>query len=524
MEGIGTGSTAWKPASSRRWQVLFVCVSLLHVILALPILDHIVTWCDPGWYSYLSFDILFGRPIPSNLNGAELLGVASDTSYAFFGWNMMGSLVWNVALAGAMWLFGPSYFVIHVFVLLWSLLFIWACYGVVLEWSRDRVLASQAGIVLSLDYHVFWMGTMARPDIMAGALAFGGIFCALRWQRRRSGTMLAAALVCWMLAVGSHPLAILPVGAYLLSCLTEGVWSGIVAGFRGVAARLWPLGVAALLLLTWVLVWYYLFMSIEGGGVGRWEEYRIVSSLNAEILEKIISTYINRYSIGLLVYICISLVWCIAILKQNKNEVCARVLLFLVCLFLCGVALDHTAGRERLLFYLPVFAVACVLFARFLWVRFPYSWARGTVVLLLVGCLLLPRTGKVWQIASNWQHTSYSNFTHFVREHVPRGAVVVGDASLMFGLSEYGLKIVEPWIVQERRRHRLPVSVLSSVEYAIISDTEAALKPWGFSREEFHALFGNRLQKIAEHRGKGAYGYHVDILRVTPETPEDPVR
>jgi len=510
---------AWKQVPHRRWQALFVLVSLLHVVLALPILDHIVTWCDPGWYSYISFDILFGRPIPSNLHGADLLGTVSNTSYAFFGWNLMGCLVWNVALAGAMWLFGPSFFVVHVFVLLWSLVFVWACYGVVQEWSRDRVLASQVGIALSLDYHVFWMGTMARPDIMAGALAFCGIFCALRWQRQRSVTMLVAALVCWMLAVGSHPLAILPVGAYLLSCVTEGVWSAIVTSLRAVVTRLWPLGLVSLLLLTWVLVWYHLFMSSEGGSVGRWQEYGIVASVTKELFEKITDTYMKRYLIVIFVYILLSIIYMAMKAKSNDGKAYGGVLLFLVYLFLCGVALDHTAGRERLLFYLPVFAVSSILFTQFLWKRLPHGWPRGALMVILVGSLVLPRAGKAYQILGDREHTSYSEFVDVVRMHIPRGAVVVGEATLMFGLSEYGLRIVEPWIVQEHRRHRLPVSILNSVEYAIISDTDEGLRPWGFTREEFHALFGNRLQKIAEHKGKGSYGYHVDILKVQRETP-----
>ena len=68
----------------RPWERCLGVLIVAYVALTLPILNHVVTWCDPGWWSYLAFDLLHGREMPSNLMVERLVDVADPVSYAFF--------------------------------------------------------------------------------------------------------------------------------------------------------------------------------------------------------------------------------------------------------------------------------------------------------------------------------------------------------------------------------------------------------------------------------------------------------
>jgi len=90
---------------------------------------------------------------------------------------------------------------------------------------------------------------------------------------------------------------------------------------------------------------------------------------------------------------------------------------------------------------------------------------------------------------------------------VPPNSVVVGDISLIWGLYDHGLKIIQPHTFRFKRNYKF----LEMLDYLVIYPKESLLSgDWKTIAE----YYDYRLDKVAEYTAKRAYGYSFEIYKV----------
>jgi hypothetical protein len=140
-----------------------------------------------------------------------------------------------------------------------------------------------------------------------------------------------------------------------------------------------------------------------------------------------------------------------------------------------------------------------------------YKSLRILAVGLVVLAMLLPRALKYGQIIHNWHGTDYAAFIAEVKETIPPNSVIAGDMVLIWGLHDYGVKLIDPcYFFRDSKGIPLDRSYADVVEYVVIDDDFFRKSS---EKDAFLAMFHGSLSKIADIQGKGDYGYHCKIFR-----------
>jgi len=506
-----TGSATERAGGTKIWNAIFLLAFAFYVCSTLAVLSHVVTWCDPAWYSYNAIDFYYGRDIGTNQHIAEHIADSSPHGFAFFGYDLRMNIGWQATVAAMYKILGVSLFAANLTSFVFSLLTILVVYGIVKEIYGEAALSAQAGILLILDYQMFWMATMARPDMAAMFFGLLGIHLMLLYRRTGRRLLPFLAAVAWSIGFTMHLLMIFFPVAYMLTSQTATLWSKR-GRLREYLKTSWPIILAFFLFGVFTLFYYHAYSQ----SLDRWvstagSRWSLSRGIYQEFYVKILDAFVRRYSLPLLMLFVLFVAFAVVSAIRRRNGKTLAVFGTMLCVTALGVLVDQNAGSPRLLYYSPFLALFTALGLRVVLPALRYKSLRILAVGLVVLAMLLPRALKYGQIIHNWHGTDYAAFIVAVKETIPPNSVIAGDMVLIWGLHDYGVKLIDPcYFFRDSKGIPLDRSYADNVEYVVIDDNFFE-KP--SEQAAFLAMFHGSLSKIADIQGRGDYGYHCKIFR-----------
>ena len=493
------------------WNTFFFIVLVFYIASTIPVLLHIVTWSDPTWYSYNALDLYNGRERGTNLFIDKYIEENSPQSFLFFGIDLRMNSFWYLILAGFYEIFGVSLFTANLASFVFSVLTVFVVYGIIKEIFGDKILSAQSAILLLLDYQFFWMATMARPDIAAMFFGLLGIYWILVYYRTKKILLPFLASVAWAMGFATHLLMVFfPIIFFIVSQ---------VARFLNKNKRLvaylyeaWPVILAFVLFGIFTLFYYsYYSQFLDRYLEFAREIFSLSRGIRSEFYVKIWQVFARRYSLQLLVifFILISVSAIAAFRKQDKKTL--SVLTAMLIMSFLGILIDQNPGPPRLLYYSPFFALFTAIGLKEIFPVLRHKIVKAIVLIIIIFSIILPRMGKYYQIFSNWRGTNYNAYISQIKSLIPPNSVIAGDITLIWGLHDYGVKIIDPycffentgWIPFDKKYADL-------VDYIVVYDKYFTLND---TKESFFNNFHYPIEKIGEFKGKGSYGYKCEIYR-----------
>ena len=505
------------PASAVTWRWLLAAAIVFYVAATLPILTHVLTWEDPGWWSYLAFDIYNGRPLVSNQDVDLITSPERQGSFAFFTDDLRASLVWCYLVALSFLLPFDYLLCAELLTLCSSVGFVLMTYLIARKVLEDEIRAIQAALVCLLDYSVFWMATMARPDMTAALLAYAGVYFYLKSEDERKLQWGILALLVWSLAIGTHILSSLIVIAFL----TVFAISLAVKHSNELGQALRPLTkllTTGAVFIAITMSWYFSFVPRELKE--DLSESHFLHSAGAYFKEAVFDAYSARYIVHLLAVITVAIVVSFVLAVRTHRYRMLPVLGFLAVLAVCLVQFDVSYAKERLLYYVPAVSVILVDDGHLLWRRFRSKIVPILVFAFVLLSALLPRAGKYYQILRNWEGTDYSAYSSWLTAHLPPGATIIGDISMFWGLHDHGVLLLQDVHVRFSGNHEEAFfgrEHLEEVDYLVV---EPEGMPEWFTWAEFRMIYDYPIEEVASFKSKPGYGYHKRIFRRVRETGE----
>lgn len=496
-----------------REKYFFSFLFLFHFISIVPILPSILTWIDPGWYTYSAFELLTSQPVGTHLDFNNSFLKETDFSTVSYRYGLTNLPVWNYSNYWVYLVFGPSLVASRLISTIALLFLFVSVYLLVYFPTRNRLLARMTTALLALEYSIFWSATSARPDALCATLGYvGALFFLLYYYKKYkvlgliSGLFFSASILTH--ATGIWIPTALGVGTVFLVVLDNGI------NIKKLIIQLWPFCLSLAIVSIWLMTDTVVLASYaEDSGLSKsFSEiiYNTATGFYSEIVNKYYAAFSSRYEFLFFLILITAMGWAGINIKRLKQG--EKILVFFSFLLLFVVALtDSPHTKPHIVFAMPAF---CMLIS--LWICSLIRKGGNGILIgytcfaLLLGNLLIPRAGKYWQVAQSGDGVSYKKYSEFIQENIPDGSRIISDtaASLMWGLRENGYKLLQSHHLEKKN-----MSILNRAEYVLLSDD--LISTGDYYGKRLPDLFSHkRFTKIAQYGGDCGYCYSAFIYRI----------
>ncbi len=331
----------------------------------------------------------------SNMEIERYLSSSSPYSFAFFDYNLGALPAWPFIVACFFKVFGVSLFAAKFASLLFSVLLIVIVFFLANEIFENSIIPYQIAILLSLDYQLFWLGTMARPDMAAAVFAFAGVYFLVKYVK--TDRMLYGIFMAFLffIALLTHGISIVIV----LSC-------GIVEIVRNIRTKVWRRRMQAVMIIKFYsipvivfvgfsLAWYWFqkesihaFLSYGG------QNFNLFEAFAEEFNKKIFDSYNRRYLLLYLASIALFACQLIKKLWQVGNNRVAVILIMTALIFIFGIFFDTYHTKSHLIYYIPFFCSIFVLGVRDCLSSINSINLKYIIILFFIANLLMPKLGE----------------------------------------------------------------------------------------------------------------------------------
>lgn len=396
-------------------------------------------WCDEAWFGSPAYNLAYKGfmgttvldPASSTWKSVKLTGIDRRTY-----WVMPLSLLENAA---GFRIFGYSNTAMRAVSLLWGLVALCAWGAILWKLTGHAALTLGSLGLIAVDYHFIQQASDGRMDVMTVALGWSGV-AAYLWLRER-GFRRAVVVSHGLTAMAffTHPNGVMLVGILAVTTLY----------FDREKVRFSTLCLAAIPYLVLGSGWaMYIAQSpgdfraqFLGNAADRGPTITTpLAALRLEIAHRYMDNFglagwtslAGRLNVIPLVVFLVGAAACLLVREVRQNRAYRLLLIWTAIVLLFLTELEGLKTHFYLIYVTPLYSILVAVAARWVWQRHAgWRWAAGTVILVFVG---LQATRTPIAVSRHPRRSTYDPAVDFVRAKFKPETLIMGDASLQFGL------------------------------------------------------------------------------------------